>query len=92
VPAHDDAAVAIACGSLEPLLAALHEKLASAGLTAGEAVAIVAEAYVAGHRDGARYAVGEIAPVAAAHGMCLRLGPGLRDDVDESEHVRQRSG
>jgi hypothetical protein len=78
-----DPAPAIACRSLDPLLTALHEalRLADAADAADDALTAIAEAYAAGHRDGVRYAVADIAPVAAAHGLRLRLAPELCEDV-----------
>lgn len=76
------AAAAIACRSLEPLLDALDAALDEAGAAASigrDVLAVVAESYAAGHRDGVRHAVAEIAPVAASRGLRLWLGPELRD-------------
>ena len=76
------AAAAIACRSLEPLLDTLDDTLHEAGAAASlgrDLLRAVAEAYAAGHRDGVRHAVAEIAPVAESHGLRLWLGPELCD-------------
>ncbi|HTI35000.1 MAG TPA: hypothetical protein VL422_15095 [Miltoncostaea sp.] len=82
-----DAAAAIACRSLEPLLDTLDATLAAAGATSagGDVRALVAEAYARGHRDVVRHAVAEIAPAAASHGLRLWLGPELCDGADRDE-------
>jgi hypothetical protein len=84
VPDHEDPAAAIACRSLDPLLATLREALAGAGAghLADDAVTFVAEAYAIGHRDGVRHAVADVAPVAAEHGLRLWLALDVRDDAD----------
>lgn len=77
-----DAAAAIARRSLEPLLDTLDDALNEAGAEASlgrDVLTLVAESYAAGHRDGVRHAVAEVAPVAASHGLRLWLGPDLRD-------------
>jgi hypothetical protein len=83
VPDHEDAAVAIAQRSLQPLLMRLHETLdrADARDVAQHVLTVAAEAYAAGHRDGVRHAVADIAPVAASHGLQLWLGPELCEDT-----------
>ena len=90
MPDHEDSAAAIACRSLGPLLTTLHEALAGAGAgVADDVLDLVAEAYAAGHRDGARHAVADIAPVAAAHGLGLWLGPDLCDDPEGRARARR---
>src|SRR5688500_3208462 len=71
VPDREDSAAPIARRSLEPLFENLYEALAGVGAAAAapEVLRLVAEAYALGHRDGARHAVADIAPVAAAHGL-----------------------
>jgi len=81
VPDHEDSIGAIARRSLEPLLDRMHELLAeecSARLS-HELFLIAAEVYAVGHRDGVRYAVADIAPTAARHGLQLWL------DVEEPQ-------
>jgi hypothetical protein len=89
VPDREDAAAAIACRSLDPLLTTLH---ASLGDVAEDALGLVAEAYATGHRDGVRHAVADIAPVAAAHGLSLRLAPDLCDEADDRGRPRRVAG
>ena len=93
MPDREDSAAAIACRSLEPLLDHIHETLARAGAddVARDVLTLAAEAYALGHRDGVRHAVGEIAPVAGAHGQRLWLGPQVYDE-DDDEHVRPSPG
>jgi hypothetical protein len=82
VPDHGVSLVPIAHRSLEPILLGLAELLHGddAGCPHAEIYAAVAEAYVAGHIDGQRHAVGEVAPEAARRGLHLRLAPALEDD------------
>jgi hypothetical protein len=81
VPDHEDSVGAIAHRSLEPLLDRMHELLAEecSGRLSHELLLIAAEVYAVGHRDGVRYAVADIAPTAARHGLQLWL------DVEEPE-------
>jgi hypothetical protein len=93
VPDRADAATAIACRSLDPLLTTLHESLDDAGAGVAEDVlGLVAEAYATGHRDGVRHAVADIAPVAAAHGLSLRLAPDLCDEAADRGRPRRIAG
>jgi hypothetical protein len=82
VPDHGVSLVPIAHRSLQPILVGLAEVLhaGDAGCPHAEIYAAVAEAYVAGHIDGQRHAVGEVAPEAARRGLHLRLAPALEDD------------
>ncbi len=85
MPDREDSAAVIACRSLEPLFEGLYEALARAGADAAapEVLRVAAEAYALGHRDGARHAVADIAPAAAAHGLRLWLGPELCDGGED---------
>jgi hypothetical protein len=70
----------IARRSLEPILEDLVRLLADEELPDAAAFLILqtlAEAYVAGHADGARHAVGQVAVEAARRGLHLRLAPEL---------------
>lgn len=72
---------------VRPLLDGLADVLELHGVphpVVASAFQAVAEAYAAGHLDGARAAVGEIAPVAERHGLRLLLGPALRAPADGS--------
>jgi hypothetical protein len=93
VPDHEDAAVAIAQRSLQPLLMGLHETLdrADSRDVARHVLTVAAEAYAAGHRDGVRHAVADIAPIAASHGLQLWLGPELCEDAGIG-HPERRAG
>lgn len=82
MPDHGVSLIPIAHRSLEPILVGLAESLEAAdvGCPHADIYAAVAEAYVAGHVDGQRHAVGEVAPEAARRGLHLRLAPALEDD------------
>ena len=79
MPDHEDSVGAIAHRSLEPLLERMKKLLAEerSGSLSHALFIIAAEAYAVGHRDGVRYAVADIAPTAARHGLQLWL------DVEE---------
>jgi len=79
VPDHEDSVGAIPHHSLEPLLDRMHELLGTecSERLSHELFLIAAEVYAVGHRDGVRYAVADIAPTAARHGLQLWL------DVEE---------
>ena len=80
MPDHQDSTVAIARGALEPLLCSLENALVEQGIASDvvhELFGVVAEIYAAGHCDGARHAVGEIALEAERHGLRLWLSSDL---------------
>jgi hypothetical protein len=78
----DDRRAILALRSLGPLLDELAEVLDDAsGPDRDAAAAIAARIYTAGHRDGVRYAVGEIAPEAGRRGIHLYLSPGVAADA-----------
>lgn len=81
MPDHGVSLVPIAHRSLEPILVGLAESLHAHDVACSHAdiYAAVAEAYAAGHIDGQRHAVGEVAPEAARRGLHLRLAPLLQD-------------
>ena len=81
MPDHEDSVGAIPHHSLEPLLDRMHELLGTecSERLSHELFLIAAEVYAVGHRDGVRYAVADIAPTAARHGLQLWL------DVDEPD-------
>jgi hypothetical protein len=85
---HEDSVGAIAHRSLEPLLDRMHELLAEecSGDLSHELFLIAAEVYAVGHRDGVRYAVADIAPTAARHGLQLWL------DVEECSPQERSAG
>ena len=75
-----DSTVAIAQQALEPLLRSLEDALVEQGVASDvvhELFGVAAEIYAAGHRDGGRQAVGEIAPEAERHGLRLWLSAEL---------------
>ena len=88
MPDHEDAVGAIAHRSLEPLLDRMHKLLAEecSGHRSHELFVIAAEVYAVGHRDGVRYAVADIAPAAARHGLQLWL------DVEECSPQERPAG
>lgn len=78
----DDRRATLALRSLGPLLDELLEVLDDVpGADRDAAAAIAARIYTAGHRDGVRYAVGEIAPEAERRGMHLYLAPEVGADA-----------
>lgn len=79
----DDRRATLALRSLEPLLDELFAVLDDApAVHQDAAAAIAARIYTAGHRDGVRYAVGEIAPEAERRGIHLYLSPEVAADAD----------
>jgi len=88
VPDHEDSVGAIAHRSLEPLLDRMQKLLAEEcrGSLSHALFVIAAEAYAVGHRDGVRYAVADIAPTAARHGLQLWL------DVEEPSVTERPAG
>ena len=80
MPHHEDSTVAIAQQALEPLLCSLESALVEQGVAfdvVHELFGVVAEIYAAGHLDGVRHAVAEIAPEAERHGLRLWLSSEL---------------
>ena len=80
MPDHQDSTVAIAQRALEPLLCSLENALVEQGVAfdvVHELFGVAAEIYAAGHRDGVRHAMGEIAPEAERHGLRLWLSSEL---------------
>jgi hypothetical protein len=89
VPDCESSSTPIARSSLAPILEVvaevLEEEHVSPSLTR-EIFSAVAEAYVVGHLDGQRQAVGEIAPVAEKHGLELKLAPNLERPATLEAH------
>ena len=82
MPDYEDVSVASSVAALEPLLKSFREALLESGLRGEEMDELfftAAEIYALGYRDGARHAVGEIAPEAERHGLRLWLSPELED-------------
>lgn len=75
MPDREDPTVAARL-TLDPLLCSLYDALTAHDVSSrvvDELFDVAAEIYVAGHRDGVRHAVAEIAPEAERHGFRLWL-------------------
>lgn len=81
-----DAFADIALRSLEPFLLALRrtlDELDAPSPTVDEVLALAAEVYVTGHRDGMREATAQIAVPASRRGLELHLAPEIAEPRGE---------